>query len=133
MASMLCQNNNKIYQKLLLNPCQTCLQTKKWKNIRILEREKTHESLGTIVDFESFARSMGDPEMYEKTMKIIPTRFNFRSDFIKKEDAWESHGKNDGNRAQMACKKEAKTKTIVMIWRKTEKKCQLEMDCNKMI
>ena len=38
------------------------------------------KSLGTVVDFESFAHSMGDPEMYEKTMKnhTNSVQFSFR-------------------------------------------------------
>ena len=110
MASRLCENCNKIDQKLVLNPCQTCLQQKlrKEQDIEFFQNAKTHESLGTVVDFESFAHPIGDPEMYEKTMKnhTISIRFSFR--FYKKKMLGKVMGNNDGNRAQMACKKEAK-------------------------
>ena len=57
---------------------------------------------------------MGDPDMYEKTMKTHTNSVQFSFIFYKKKD-WKNHGKNYGNRVQMACKKEAKTKNMLMI------------------
>ena len=43
------------------------------------------KSLGTVVDFESFAHSMGDPEMYEKTMKNHTNAVQFSFRFYKQK------------------------------------------------
>ena len=84
MASRLCQNYNKINQKLVLNPCQTCLQ-KLWENNRILSfsRTRKHTNHSELLSISRVSLTRwATPKCMRKQWEIIPIRFNFRSEFI---------------------------------------------------